>query len=57
MKTSKAKVKPASSAGAVKTANGLKKARLQLSGKKTRLRAHLRASTRVKQGKRGRRNP
>jgi hypothetical protein len=55
--TSKAKVKPASSAGVVITANGLKKARLQQSGKKTRLRAHLRAATRLKQGQRDRRSP
>jgi hypothetical protein len=57
MKTGKAKVKPASSAGAVITASGLKKARLQQSGKKTRLRAHLRAATRARQGQRDRRNP
>jgi hypothetical protein len=57
MKTSKAKIKPASPAGAVNAAGGQKKARLQQSGKRTRVRAHLRAATRIKQDQRDRRNP
>jgi hypothetical protein len=57
MKTSKAKIKPASPAGAVNAAGGQKKARLQQSGKRTRVRAHLRAAARIKQGQRDRRNP
>ncbi|HXM29933.1 MAG TPA: hypothetical protein VN957_28170 [Chthoniobacterales bacterium] len=57
MKTNKAKTKPASAAGAVSAAGGQKKTRLQQSGKRTRVRAHLRAATRIKQGQRDRRNP
>jgi hypothetical protein len=45
MKTNKAKTKPASSAGAVSAAGGQKKTRLEQSGKRTRVRAHLRAAT------------
>jgi len=46
MKASKAKIKLASSAEAVSTDGGQK----QQSGKRTRVRAHLRAGTRIKQG-------
>jgi hypothetical protein len=44
-------------AGALSTAGGEKKTRLEQSGKRTRVRAHLRTATRIKQGQRDRRDP